>query len=85
MGDRAVGAGHRNSYINQAMAKDNDTIGGTPRARARPPHVKPPTDWVNSPIPEPAEPKEVAAEDQPGGRNPVRYGDWEHKGIAIDF
>jgi hypothetical protein len=22
---------------------------------------------------------------QPGGRNPVRYGDWELKGLAIDF
>ena len=28
---------------------------------------------------------EDKAEDQPGGRNPVRYGDWELKGLAIDF
>jgi hypothetical protein len=67
------------------MAKDKDTIGGTPRAQTRPPHVKPPTDWVNSAIPEPAACEAIAADDQPGGRNPVRYGDWELKGIAIDF
>ena len=33
-------------------------------------------------------PKAIAAEpdaEQPGGRNPVRYGDWELKGLAIDF
>ncbi|HMN52846.1 MAG TPA: DUF1674 domain-containing protein [Sphingopyxis sp.] len=60
-------------------------MGGTPRATRRPAHVKPPANWTNSPLPEPLPPREDKAEDQPGGRNPVRYGDWELKGLAIDF
>lgn len=32
------------------------------------------------PAPRPAEPKE-----DPAGLSPVRYGDWERKGIAVDF
>jgi hypothetical protein len=52
----------------------------------RPSHVKPPAHLSPSP-PVPA-PK--AAEPQPehGGRDgpdPTRYGDWENKGIAVDF
>jgi len=53
----------------------------------RPAHVVPPK-WTlpNPPVPEPQ-----PATDQPehGGRkdglDPTRYGDWESKGIAIDF
>jgi len=68
------------------MATNDDRMmGGTPRATRRPAHVKPPTNWTNSPLPEPLPPREDKAEDQPGGRNPVRYGDWELKGLAIDF
>jgi hypothetical protein len=50
----------------------------------RPPHVKPPADLPPSPpVPEP---KAVERpEHDPLGRDPVRYGDWEKKGIAIDF
>lgn len=63
----------------------NATIGGTPRAVKRPAHVKAPAGWTASAVPVP-EPMQVdKAEDQPGGRNPVRYGDWELKGLAIDF
>lgn len=52
--------------------------------KPRPPHVKPPAHLSKSP-PVPA-PEPVAAPDtDPLGLNPVRYGDWEHKGIAIDF
>lgn len=64
---------------------DQESIGGTPRATKRPAHVKPPAGWQNSPVPAPAPMHEEPAEDQPGGRNPVRYGDWELKGIAVDF
>ncbi|WP_380788441.1 DUF1674 domain-containing protein [Sphingomonas sp. R86521] len=50
----------------------------------RPDHVKPPVYLSpNTPVPLPEavpEPRE-----DPMGRNPVRYGDWELKGIAIDF
>ena len=52
----------------------------------RPPHVKPPAHLSrNPPVPRP---KPVAPDKAPGdplGLNPVRYGDWELKGIAIDF
>ncbi|MDE0878122.1 MAG: DUF1674 domain-containing protein [Sphingomonas bacterium] len=50
----------------------------------RPAHVKPPAYLSkNPPVPEPAPPK--PRHDDPLDRNPVRYGDWELKGIAIDF
>lgn len=61
------------------------TIGGTPRATHRPAHVKAPSDWMNSPAPQAEAARADKAEDQPGGRDPVRYGDWEYKGLAIDF
>ena len=49
----------------------------------RPPHVKPPAYLSKSPpVPKPEAPKES---EDPLGRNPVRYGDWELKGIAVDF
>lgn len=51
----------------------------------RPNHVKPPAYLSKSPpVPEP-EPldKATGREKDPG--DPTRYGDWERKGIAIDF
>jgi len=50
----------------------------------RPPHVKPPAYLSKSPPvpkPDPVEPPEQ----DPLGTNPVRYGDWALKGIAVDF
>lgn len=50
----------------------------------RPDHVKPPA--YLSPNPPVPAPETVARKEQdPLGRDPVRYGDWESKGIAIDF
>jgi len=52
----------------------------------RPPHVKPPAHW--RPGPPPPEPREIAPDPEHGGRegpDPTRYGDWENKGIAVDF
>ena len=49
----------------------------------RPAHVKPPTYLSKSPPvpkPEPARPKA-----DPLGLDPTRYGDWELKGVAVDF
>lgn len=66
-------------------ASELNMIGGTPRARSRPPHVKPPANWTMDPLPAPQPIVKVEAKDQPGGRDPVRYGDWENKGLAIDF
>jgi len=61
----------------------SDTIGGTPRATKRPKDMKPPKHWDNAPAPKPeAANKETKG---PDDRNPVRYGDWEYNGIAIDF
>ncbi|MFV0624816.1 DUF1674 domain-containing protein [Sphingomonas sp. ac-8] len=50
----------------------------------RPPHVKPPEHLSKSPpVPEP-EPV-APPEGDPLGANPVRYGDWELRGVAVDF
>lgn len=86
-GKGVVGVAHEKSYI-AGMTNDsspNATIGGTPRAVKRPAHVKAPEGWTNSAVPAPRPIDEDKAEDQPGGRNPVRYGDWELKGVAVDF
>lgn len=86
-GNGVVGVTHEKSY-RWGMTIDssqNATIGGTPRAVKRPAHVKAPAGWANSAVPVPAPIHEDKAEDQPGGRNPVRYGDWELKGVAVDF
>jgi hypothetical protein len=49
----------------------------------RPAHVKAPAYLTpNRPVPKP---EPARAREDPLGRNPVRYGDWELKGIAIDF
>ena len=50
----------------------------------RPDHVTPP-DYLtpNTPVSQP-EPIERPEHD-PLGRDPVRFGDWELKGIAVDF
>lgn len=49
----------------------------------RPAHLKAPAHLPPSPpVPQPEAPK---AEVDPDGLSPVRYGDWEKKGIAIDF
>lgn len=51
----------------------------------RPDHVKPPAHLSKSPpIPKPAETGR-APEPEPERLDPVRYGDWEYKGLAIDF
>lgn len=66
---------------NIAMADEN-----TPRATQRPPHVRAPAHWQRDDGP-PA-PRAVAHEPQsPKGDmpDPTRYGDWELKGIAVDF
>jgi hypothetical protein len=52
----------------------------------RPPHVKPPAHLSpNPPVPEP---EAIPTAPEWGGRDgpdPTRYGDWENKGIAVDF
>lgn len=51
----------------------------------RPDHVKAPSYLAESPpVPEPAPPARQPGDD-PLARDPVRYGDWELKGVAVDF
>ena len=57
----------------------------------RPAHLKPPAYLSPSPpVPQPesvkqAEKREAPAGEAPDRLEPTRYGDWEQKGIAIDF
>jgi len=56
-------------------------------AMKRPKHVHPPTHL--SPSPPVPEPQPLESTQPPAGEeqrlDPTRYGDWEKKGIAIDF
>jgi hypothetical protein len=53
----------------------------------RPKHLVPP-DYLSPSPPIPA-PEPVLSPDKPAGEekrlDPTRYGDWEKKGIAVDF
>lgn len=53
----------------------------------RPSHVKPPKYLSKSPpVPKPDDSQSTAPEGgDPLGKDPTRYGDWELKGVAIDF
>jgi len=50
----------------------------------RPPHVKPPA-YLSPDKPVPTPEDRPRPEHDPLGIDPVRFGDWEKKGIAIDF
>jgi hypothetical protein len=39
-------------------------------------------DPLKAPVKKPERPKELGG---PGGPEPTRYGDWERKGICVDF
>ena len=53
----------------------------------RPKHIKPPAHLSESPpVPKPEDAKDTAPPSGEESRlDPTRYGDWEKKGIAIDF
>ncbi|MBT0667284.1 DUF1674 domain-containing protein [Novosphingobium profundi] len=59
----------------------------TKRATTRPAGFTKPAHWTNEPAPQPAPkiPNDAAEEEDPEGLSPTRYGDWVHKGIAVDF
>jgi hypothetical protein len=40
---------------------------------------------MTNPAPAPVPGREEAESGGPKGREPTRYGDWESKGIAVDF
>ena len=50
----------------------------------RPADFRPPAYLSKSP-PVPKSSETPPPKDDPLGQNPVRYGDWELKGIAVDF
>ena len=50
------------------------------RATRRPPGLIKPAHWTNPPVPEPRAP-----EPSTDPLDPTRFGDWENKGIAVDF
>jgi len=50
------------------------------RATRRPAEFKKPEHWSTAPPPEPR-----ACEPSSDPLDPTRYGDWVHKGIAVDF
>lgn len=54
-------------------------------SKKRPPYIIPPA-YLSKSLPVPV-PRDVprAAEPDPDRLDPVRYGDWELKGIAVDF
>ena len=52
------------------------------RATKRPDGFKKPAHWSDDPAPAPAPAKD---NEDPAGLSPTRYGDWVHKGIAVDF
>jgi hypothetical protein len=56
----------------------------TPIMGKRPDHVKPPAHLSKSP-PVPKSKPGTKADSDPLGEDPTRYGDWERKGIAVDF
>ena len=52
----------------------------------RPRHLDPPDYLSRSPpVPEPEESDNAAAPEGEVRLDPTRYGDWEKKGIAVDF
>lgn len=55
----------------------------TKRATQRPAGFVKPAHWSNDPAPKPDAPRQQGEE--PDGVSPTRYGDWVHKGIAVDF
>lgn len=60
---------------------------GHPWAMKRPRRLDPPRTLSKSPpVPKPQEVKDPAPpEGEEGKPDPTRYGDWERKGIAVDF
>lgn len=56
------------------------------RAMKRPKHVKPPAYLSKSPpVPKPGAVEASKPAGEESKADPTRYGDWEKKGIAIDF
>lgn len=57
----------------------------TPRATRRPNDVVPPAHWQKDDGPPAPAVVSFTPRSEKGMPDPVRYGDWERKGIAVDF
>lgn len=57
----------------------------TPRATRRPVTVCAPSHWQKDDGPPEPEAVPFTPRAEKGMPDPVRYGDWERKGIAVDF
>ncbi|MEO5810038.1 MAG: DUF1674 domain-containing protein [Sphingomicrobium sp.] len=52
----------------------------------RPAHIMPPAHLTPSPrVPKPQAVTSPPPEDEENRLDPTRYGDWENKGVAVDF
>lgn len=52
----------------------------------RPDHIKAPDYLAKSPpVPKPGLVEPTYPDGEEGKANPTRYGDWEKKGVAVDF
>ncbi|MEQ1509762.1 MAG: DUF1674 domain-containing protein [Sphingopyxis sp.] len=67
------------------MPEGTESDAAMRRATRRPAHVRPPEHWQRDDGPPvPAEVPFTPREEK-GRPDPVRYGDWERGGIAVDF
>lgn len=82
---RQKGARKGTAIMSGQVQSSEGHISGMARATQRPAHVKAPAHWEATPLPAPQPVPSIAPHDQPEGRDPVRYGDWELKGVAVDF
>lgn len=67
------------------MDDDQPAIGTMARATRRPAGVRAPTHWQADAGPPAPKAVEFVGQEVKGRPDPVRYGDWEAKGIAVDF
>ncbi|MFM6853538.1 MAG: DUF1674 domain-containing protein [Sphingopyxis sp.] len=68
-----------------AGLSESADIGGTPRALHRPVAFVAPAHWANAGAPPAPAHIPFVERSEKGRPDPVRYGDWENKGIAVDF
>ena len=97
--ERHPGAQHRVEHVQRRLARGEAGLGLSAlgidhpsnsmcRGMKRPKHLDPPATHVAlAPVPEPqaVERRRAARRSRRSRLDPTRYGDWEKKGIAVDF
>lgn len=74
-----------NDRSENGKAGGDPASGGLTRMTERPAHFDIPDLPPNPPVPTPRSAEPGADTKEEKGRDPTRYGDWELKGIAVDF